>query len=120
MNSLIKIAGTMAVALFVGFFCVVAWKMATGEISLSYLLDGDVKDAKGSGEFSTQPSAGRTQAFLATLVVAGYYFLQVIHNAKEFPKLPNVAVGGLAGSQALYLAGKARAMFSNRLRDLFK
>ncbi len=120
MDSLIRVATTMAVVLFGGFFCLVAWKMATGEISLSYLLDGDVRDPESAGEFSTQPSAGRTQVFVTSLVVAGYYLLQVIHNPREFPKLPNALVAALAGSHALYLGGKAQAMLSGRMRNFFK
>jgi hypothetical protein len=120
MNSLIRVATTMAVVLFSGFFCVLAWKMATGGISLGYLLDGDVQDPDDPSEFSTQPSAGRVQAFVTTLIVAGYYLLQVIHNPRVFPKLPNAMVGALAGSHTLYLAGKAQAMLSDRIRDWFK
>ena len=122
MNSLVKLAGVVAAILFGGFFCVVLWKMLTGEIRLSYLLDGDVQDDSspdGSG-LSSSPSVGRTQTLVVTLFVAGWYLLQVIHNPKEFPRLPNAMVGVLAGSQALYLGGKVQAMLPGRLRGLFK
>jgi hypothetical protein len=121
-NSLVKLAGVVAAILFGGFFCVVLWKMLTGEIRLSYLLDGDVQDDSspdGSG-LSSSPSVGRTQTLVVTLFVAGWYLLQVIHNPKEFPRLPNAMVGVLAGSQALYLGGKVQAMLPGRLRGLFK
>jgi hypothetical protein len=120
MNLLVRLASAGSLLLFGGFLCAVLWKIATGGISLSYLLDGDVQDLDSSTGFSTEASAGRTQALMVTLFVAGYYLLQVIHNPKEFPKLPNAMVGALAGSQALYLGGKARAMLSGRMRDLFR
>ena len=120
MNLLVRLASAGSLLLFGGFLCAVLWKITTGGISLSYLLDGDVQDLDSSTGFSTEASAGRTQALMVTLFVAGYYLLQVIHNPKEFPKLPNAMVGALAGSQALYLGGKARAMLSGRMRDLFR
>jgi len=112
MNSLVKLASWAGLVLFGGFFSVVLWKLLTGGISLSYLLDGDVRDPNspdGSG-FSTSPSAGRAQTLAVTLFVAGWYLLQVIHNPRQFPHLPNALVGSLAGSQILYLGGKAHSM----------
>jgi hypothetical protein len=120
MSSLMKVAAALAMVLFGGFFGIVAWKMTTGEINLSYLLDGDVSDPENPKEFSTQPSPGRTQALIVTVIVAGYYLVQVIHNPRVFPRLPNAMVGTLAGSHVFYLAGKAQAMLSGRIRDLFK
>lgn len=120
MGSLVKVATTMAVVLFCGFFGILAWKMMTGGISLNYLFDGDVKNPQDPGEFSTQPSAGRIQALTVTVIVAAYYLLQVIHSPGQFPKLSNSMVGTVAGSHALYLGGKAQAMLSDRIRDLFK
>jgi hypothetical protein len=120
MPSLIKTAAIMAVVLFGGFFCVVAWKMMTGEISLSYLLDSDVRDANDPSGFSTQSSPGRAQTLLVTLVVAGYYLLQTIQNPREFPEVPTWMVGILGGSQALYLGGKLQALLPERWEDLFK
>jgi hypothetical protein len=103
-----------------GLFCVVLWKLMTGGIALNYLLDGDVRDPDSPTGFSTTPSPGRIQALAVTLFVAGYYLLQVIHNPKEFPKLPGAMVGALAGSHVLYLGGKAQAMLPGGVRDLFK
>ena len=102
-----------------GLFCVVLWKLMTGGISLNYLLNGDVRDPDSPTGFSTTPSPGRIQALAVTLFVAGYYLLQVMHNPKEFPKMPDTVLGALAGSHALYLGGKAQAMLP-RIRDLFK
>lgn len=105
-----------------GFVGIVLWKLLTGSISLNGLLEGDVRDPKafdGSG-FSASPSAGRTQLLVVTLFVALWYLLQVIQHPREFPKLPGAMIGALAGSHALYLGGKAQALFLGRLRDLFK
>jgi hypothetical protein len=122
MHTLTVLARWEGFILFGGLFGIVFWKTLTGNISLSYLLDGDIRDANssdGSG-FSTFPSAGRAQSVMFTMFVALYYLLQVIHNPTEFPKLPDAMVGVLAGSQAVYLGGKAQAIFLGRLRDLLK
>lgn len=122
MNSLAKLASSGAVLLFGGFFAVVFWKLFTGGIPLNGLLDADVRDqnsADGSG-FSSSPSAGRSQTLVVTLYVASWYLLQVIHNPKEFPKPPGPMVGALAGSQALYLGAKAKAVFLGGLREWLK
>jgi hypothetical protein len=120
MNSLVKLAATMAVVLFAGFFAIVAWKVITGEISLAYLLDGDVRDPNHPSGFSTQASAGRAQTLLVTIVVAGYYLLQVIHNPRQLPALSPWMVGGLGGSQAIYLGEKLRALLPEVWGDFFK
>ncbi|HEY6767638.1 MAG TPA: hypothetical protein VI386_23025 [Candidatus Sulfotelmatobacter sp.] len=112
MNSLFKLASVEGAILLGSFCCIVLWKLLTGSIDLSYLLDGDVRDTNspdGSG-ISTSPSPGRAQTLVVTLAVAFWYLLQVIHNPKEFPKLSWLTAGTLAGSHALYLGGKARAL----------
>jgi hypothetical protein len=122
MNSLAKLASSGSAVLFGGIFAVVVWKLFTGEIPLTGLLEGDVRDSNssdGSG-VSSAPSAGRAQTLMVSLYIALWYLLQVIHNPKEFPKLPDAMIGALAGSQAVYLGGKARALFLGRLRDWFK
>jgi len=120
MRFLMTLAYWEGAILFGGLFCVVLWKLITGGISLDYLLDGDVHDPGNPTGFSTNASPGRIQALMVTLFVAAYYLLQVIHNPKEFPKVPNAVVGALAGSHALYLGAKAQAMLPGRMRDLFK
>jgi len=60
------------------------------------------------------------QSLIITLFAAAYYLVQVINNPKAFPALPNELMGVLAGSQALYLGGKAQAMLLGRLRDVLK
>jgi hypothetical protein len=120
MDSLAKLGTVAGVALFAGFFCVVLWKIATGCISMSYLLDGDVRDPKnpdGSG-FSATASGGRAQMLSVTLSVVVWYLLQVIHNPKQFPQLPDTMLATLAGSHFVYLGGKAQGLFFGRLKDL--
>ncbi|MFZ0420996.1 MAG: hypothetical protein WAM04_23045 [Candidatus Sulfotelmatobacter sp.] len=114
MRFLMTLAYWEGAILFGGLFCVVLRKLMTGAISLSYLLDGDVRDPASPTGFSTTASPGRTQALMVTLFVAGYYLLQVIHNPKELPEMPALTVAALAGSHALYLGGKAQAMLKSR------
>jgi hypothetical protein len=114
MRFLMTLAYWEGAILFGGLFCVVLWKLLTGGISLSYLLDGDVRDSDSPTGFSTNASAGRTQALMVTLFVAGYYLLQVIHNPKELPPLSPWLVGVLGGSHALYLMEKAQTLLSGR------
>ncbi len=120
MNPFVKLAAVVGVILFGGFFCIVLWKLLRGEISLSYLLDGDVRDPGSASGFSTSPSAGRTQSLLVTLFVAGYYLLQVIHNPKQMPAVSPWMVVALGGSHALYLGEKVQAMLPGRMGDFFK
>lgn len=98
-----------------GFFGVVFWKMVTDGMSLNQLFEGDSDDSE-----STYVSAGRVQSFVVTVSVAFYYLMQVVHNPRQFPELPTSMVAVVAGSQAIYLGGKAHAMLAGRLRDFFK
>ena len=120
MNPFAKLAAIVGAILFGGFFAVVFWKLLAGEISLTYLLDGDVRDPDDPNEFYTQPSPGRAQTLLVTLTVAGYYLLQVIHNPKELPAVSPWMVGALGGSHAIYLGEKLQALLPGRLGDFFK
>jgi hypothetical protein len=119
MRTLSTLAYWEGLILLGGFFGLVLWKLLTGGISLEQLLEGDVPDPNGTDGYSTYVSAGRTQSLASTLFVAGYYLLQVVHNPKQFPTVPTELVGALAGSQALYLGGKARAMLQGRVREFF-
>jgi hypothetical protein len=119
MRALSTFAYWEGVILLGGFFGLVLWKLLTGGISLEQLLEGDVPDPHTAEGYSTYVSAGRTQSLASTLFVAGYYLLQVVHNPKQFPTVPIQLVGALAGSQALYLGGKARAMLHGRVREFF-
>jgi len=120
MRSLVTVAYCEAVLLLGGFFGIVFWKVCTGGISLNGLLDGDVRDSPDMDGFSSQASSGRAQSFTVVVFVALWYLLQLIHNPREFPKLSDTLLGALAGSQALYLGGKAQGMFLGRLRDRLK
>jgi hypothetical protein len=103
-----------------GFFGTVLWKLLTGGISLEQLLEGDVRHPNASEGDSTSASPGRAQSLVSTIFVSAYYLLQVVQNPKEFPKLPPYLIAVLAGSQALYLAGKAQAMLLGPLLDFLK
>jgi len=120
MHSIATFARWGSVLLFGGFFAVFFWKLSNGSISLHGLLDADVRDKKSPDGLSTVASGGRSQMLLVTLSVALWYLLQVIHNPKQFPQLPNAMLGALAGSHAVYLGGKAQALFLGRLRDLIR
>jgi len=118
-----RVVATLArwdgILLLGGLLAVVLWKLLTGGISLSQLLEGDVPDPNSKDGYSTATSAGRTQSLGVTLFVAGYFLLQVVHNPREFPRLPDALVAGFGASQALYLGGKAQAMLGDRIREFF-
>jgi len=115
-----KLASTLGVCLFGGFFGIVFWKLLTGGIRLVGLFEGDIRDPNSAGGYLSYVSAGRVQALLTTVFAALYYLLRVIHDPREFPSLPGGLVGALAASQAVYLGGKAQAMLLGRLRDFLK
>ena len=114
MQALSTLAVWEGLILLGGFFGIVLWQLLTGRMSLDQLLEGDARDSDSPDGYSTYASPGRTQSLLFTLFVAGYYLLHVLHDPKQFPSLPPQLVGALAGSQALYLGGKARAMLRGR------
>jgi len=93
-----------------GFFGLIFWKMFTGEISLTHLLEGDRRDSSQPSGFTTAVSPGRTQLLMFTIFAAGYYLLQVIHDPTTFPQIPNSLLLALGGSHAVYLGGKAQSM----------
>ena len=99
-----------------GFVAVVFWKLATGEMAIEDLLTGYRREEDGT--YTAYESAGRVQTFLVTIGVGAYYVLQVIRNPHQFPDVPNLMVGTLAGSHAVYLGGKARALLSGQLRGI--
>ena len=118
MPSPTTLAEWVGLLLFGGFFGVVFWKLADGSIPLDRLLEtsiGASQDADGSSA-----SAGRAQSLAVTLFVASYYLIHVIQNPKQFPELPQSLVAILAGSQAMYLGGKALDILPDSWRNLFK
>lgn len=98
-----QLAGYTGLALIAGFAAVAGWKLLSGGISLDGLLTS--YDRRGRG----RSSPGRQQLLLLTLVAAGQYLAAVLHNpgATSLPPVPQSLLGILAGSQALYLGGKA-------------
>lgn len=115
-----KLAHWEALILIIGLFGIVAWKLITGGISLGQLFEGDIQDTDSPQGYSSYVSAGRVQSFWVTLYVAFYYLMQVIHDPTRFPALPDSLVAIFAGSQALYLGGKAQAMLLGKLRNILK
>jgi hypothetical protein len=113
----VTLAKWEGIILIGGFVCVVVWKLATGEISLDYLLYGDDKANRGADE-QTFFSSGRAPMLLATVTIAGYYLLQVIQDPTHFPAVPNELIAALGTSHAIYLGGKAQSLYLGRLRDL--
>jgi hypothetical protein len=89
-------------ALLIGFFGIVAFKLANGTISLAGLLF-----AKGAGRRSFSPA--RLQLLIFTVVVAADYLHALIVNPQQtsLPPIPQNVITALGGSQAVYLAGKA-------------
>jgi hypothetical protein len=121
MTNAVQLASWGGIVLFVGYFGFVFWKLFTGDISLDYLLCGDVRvrDANDpAARYSTHFSPGRAQALMFTVVASVYYLLQVIQDPTKFPQIPNAMLYTLGGSHALYLGGKAQGLLLGRLRDL--
>jgi hypothetical protein len=53
-----------------------------------------------------------------TLISAIYIVFQVIQAPSKFPDVPNGLIAVLGGRHAIYLTGKAQALYLGRLRDL--
>jgi len=109
MPSLATLAYWETVVFLGGLAGILLWRIASGQISLANLLEGDVRKADGTG-FTTEASPGRVQALILTLYVALYYILQVINNPKQFPVLPPELITALGASHGAYLIGKAKSM----------
>lgn len=93
-----------------GLFGVIAWRLFTGGIALRCLLHGDRIDSSTSTGYSSFFSPGRAQLLVSTILTAGYYLIQVIHDPTTFPKIPVSWVVALGGSHAIYLGGKVQSM----------
>lgn len=104
--------------LFAGFFGVVFWKLASGTIPLDRLLETGVRASQGAD--SSSASAGRAQSLAVTLFVALYYLIHVIQNPRQFPELPQSFVAIFAGSQTIYLGGKAWDFLPDSWRNFLK
>ena len=112
-----ELATWEGIILLAGLCVVVFWKLFTGSISLDYLLYGDARGLRGDG-YSSFFSPGRAQMLMFTVVSAIYFLLQVIQDPTRFPDMPNALIVLLGGSHALYLGGKAQALYLGRFRDL--
>jgi hypothetical protein len=100
-----------------GIFGLLAWKLFTGGISLECLLYGDRRDRSAPSGYSAFFSPARSQLLIVTIVIAGYYLAQVIHDPTTFPKIPVGWLVALGSSHAIYLGGKAQSMLLG-IRDL--
>jgi hypothetical protein len=114
---LVRLASWAGAILLVSFFAIIVWRLFTGEISLNYLLYGSRRDRNEPSGYSGFFSPSRTQMLIVTIVTAGYYLVQVIHDPTTFPKIPVAWTVALGGSQAIYLGGKAQSMLLG-IRDL--
>lgn len=112
MPSPARLAEWVGFLLFGGFFGVVFWKLANGSVLLDQLLE--------TGGASSSSSASRAQSLAVTLFVALYYLIHVIQNPKQFPELPGTLMAILAGSQSMYLGGKALDLLPDSWRSFFK
>jgi hypothetical protein len=117
MTDLARLAYWAGIILLSGFFGLIAWRLFTGEITLSCLLYGDRRDRGRASGYSAFFSPGRTQLLMVTMLTAGYYLFQLIHDPTTFPEIPVAWVVALGGSQAIYLGGKAQSMLLG-IRDL--
>jgi hypothetical protein len=107
------IAGVLLVG---GFFAVVLLKIATGEISLAYLLY--TRDTAGNWSYSP----GRMQLLIFTVVVAGTYLHSVMVSpaSGSLPDLSPNVLAVLGGSHATYLGSKAFTALVQPLLKNFK
>lgn len=112
MPSPATLAEWVGVLLFGGFFAVISWKLANGNIPLDQLLE--------TGGPSSSSSASRAQSLAVTLFVAAYYLIHVIQNPKQFPELPGALVAMLAGSHSIYIGAKALDALPESWRNFFK
>jgi hypothetical protein len=113
-------------------FAIVAGQLLTGQISTNNLLYGRKNDSgtptldengavlSRKLEDTLYFSPERVQLLLLTLGAAFYYLTQVLNNPHPgtFPPIPTSWTETLAGSNTLYLGGKALSRFWPRDRDL--
>lgn len=117
MPDITKLAVWGSITLLAGFVGVIMWELMTGDISMDWLLYGDAPTRRGAG-YTTFFSPGRVQMLMVTVSSAVYLLLQVIQDPTKFPDVPNTLLAILGGSHAIYLGGKAQALYLGRLRDL--
>jgi hypothetical protein len=113
MDLLTRLAVIEGAVLLAGFFGLVLYKIVVGEISLAGLLDAKLPD----GQQAFSPA--RLQLLIFTVAVAAHYLhaAYVSPQHDTLPGLPQGVIAALAGSQAVYLGGKALSTF---LKPLLK
>jgi hypothetical protein len=103
---------------------IVAGQLLTGQINTKNLLHGRINDTgkpirdkqgniKRKSSDTPYFSPERVQLLLLTLGAAFYYLTQVLNNPQPgtFPPIPDSWTETLAGSNVLYLGGKAVSRF---------
>jgi len=116
----VTLAECVGFLLFGGFFGVLFWKLANGTIPFDQLLETGLRPSRDGGIEDSSSSAGRAQSLAVTLFVALYYLIHVIQNPRQFPELPPSLVAVFAGSQTMYLGGKAWDVLPDSWRNFFK
>lgn len=100
-----------ALGLIASFAGIAGWKLLAGGISLDGLLD-----SSSGGRARSSPA--RLQLLLITLVAAIQYVSTVLHDptASSLPPVPQSMLAIVAGSQGVYLGGKALATYVPMLK----
>jgi|SRR6516162_6872287 hypothetical protein len=125
MPTVAQIAGWEIKGFLLALAAVVAGQILTGQINTKNLLHGRINDAGQAirdveGNITSRKTSDsayfspeRVQLLLLTLGSAFYYLTQVLNNPNPgtFPPIPDSWTETLAGSNALYLGGKAVARF---------
>ncbi len=131
MPTCVQIVGWEIEAFLVALGAIVAGQLLTGQINTRNLLHGRINDTgqpvRDSGRVVLDEdgrvvrktsdtayfSPERVQLLLMTLGAAFYYLTQVLNNATpgKLPPVPSSWTQTLAGSNVLYLGGKAVSRF---------
>lgn len=102
----------LAASVFFAFAAVIVWQLLTGGINLNGLLADKV-----SGDFST----GRLQLLILSVAAGGVYMSSILSNlGGGLPAPPDIVWQVLAGSQALYVSGKAGPVMGRFISTIFK
>ena len=106
MAGLLAFARFTIIVLLGGLALVVAFKLLSGRIPLAGLLDGRGPDGKYG------LSMARVQMLVLSVFVAAQYLIAAMHGAStgRLPKPSPTLLAIFGGSQAIYLAGKARGL----------
>ncbi len=112
MPTVLQLAAYGSLVVIAGFGAIVGWKLLNGDINT----DGLLNSFDDRGRRSSSP--GRLQLLLFTIVVAIQYLTSVWKNpsAGALPAIPQSVLAALAGSQAVYLGGKALSTYLSVLR----